>query len=153
MVKEKTKAPDFTLFDGAGKKVSLSNYLGKPVVLYFYPKDNTPGCTTEACGFRDRYSKYEEMGAVILGVSPDSQKSHEKFAAKHQLPFPLLVDEDHKVCDQYGVWRKKKIFGREYFGVQRTTFLIDKTGKVAKIFEGVKPANHSLEVLTAIAGL
>lgn len=153
MIKEKTKAPEFSLIDETGKKVSLADFLGKPVVLYFYPKDNTPGCTTEACGFRDSYSKYEELGAVILGVSPDPQKSHEKFAAKHQLPFTLLVDEDHKVAESYGVWGKKKMMGKEYFGIYRTTFLIDKEGIVASVFEGVKPANHSQEVLEAIAAL
>jgi peroxiredoxin Q/BCP len=153
MIKEKTKAPNFSLMDETGKNISLSDYKGKVVVLYFYPKDDTPGCTTEACSFRDNYSKYKELGAVILGVSPDSQKSHEKFAAKHQLPFTLLVDEDHKVCEQYGVWGRKKFMGREYDGVFRTTYLIDKDGSVAKVFEGVKPANHAQEVLNAIAEL
>ncbi len=151
--KEKTKAPDFSLMDEKGKKVSLSDYLGKPVVLYFYPKDDTPGCTTEACNFRDDYSKYTEAGAVILGVSPDSEKSHAKFASKHHLPFTLLVDEGHRVCDQYGVWGKKKFVGKEYEGVFRTTFLIDGKGMIAKVFEGVKPAEHSAEVLEALAGL
>jgi peroxiredoxin Q/BCP len=153
MIKEKTKAPQFTLTDEKGSQVSLSDFKGKPVVLYFYPKDDTPGCTTEACSFRDNYSKYEDMGAVILGVSPDTEKSHAKFAAKHQLPFTLLVDEDHKVCDMYGVWGLKKFMGREYEGVHRTTFLIDREGMVAKVFEGVKPANHSNEVLAALADL
>lgn len=151
MIKEKTKAPDFSLMDETGKKVSLSDFKGKVVVLYFYPKDDTPGCTTEACNFRDNYSKYEDLGAVILGISPDSQKSHEKFAAKHQLPFTLLVDEGHKVCEKYGVWGRKKFMGREYDGVFRTTYLIGKDGAVAKVFEGVKPANHAQEVLDAIA--
>ena len=153
MIKEKTKAPDFSLVDETGKEISLSDYKGKLVVLYFYPKDDTPGCTTEACNFRDSYSKYEDQGAVILGISPDSQKSHEKFAAKHQLQFTLLVDIDHKVCEQYGVWGRKKFMGREYDGVFRTTFLIDKEGVVAKVFEGVKPANHNQEVLDALAEL
>lgn len=153
MIEEKTKAPDFSLIDETGKQVSLSDFIGKPVVLYFYPKDNTPGCTTEACGFRDSYSKYEDLDVVILGVSPDSQKSHEKFAAKHQLPFTLLVDEDHKVSEMYGVWGKKKMMGREYFGIHRTTYLIDKNGVVARVFKGVKPINHSQEVLDAIAVL
>jgi peroxiredoxin Q/BCP len=153
ILKEKTKAPDFSLVDEKGNKVSLADYKGKPVVLYFYPKDDTPGCTTEACNFRDDYSKYEEAGAVILGVSPDSEKSHAKFANKHSLPFTLLVDEDHKVCDAYGVWGRKKFMGREYDGVFRTTFLIDKDGNIAKVFEGVKPATHSGEVLQALAEL
>ena len=153
LLKEKTKAPDFTLVDEKGNKVSLADYKGKPVVLYFYPKDDTPGCTTEACNFRDDYSKYEEAGAVILGVSPDSEKSHAKFASKHSLPFPLLVDEDHKICDAYGVWGRKKMMGREYDGVFRTTFLVDNDGIIARVFEGVKPAAHSDEVLQALAEL
>ena len=153
LLKEKTKAPDFTLVDEKGNKISLADYKGKPVVLYFYPKDDTPGCTTEACNFRDDYSKYEEAGAVILGVSPDSEKSHAKFASKHSLPFPLLVDEDHKICDAYGVWGRKKMMGREYDGVFRTTFLVDNDGIIARVFEGVKPAAHSDEVLQALAEL
>ena len=153
ILKEKTKAPDFSLVDEKGSKVSLTDYKGKPVILYFYPKDDTPGCTTEACSFRDDYSKYEEAGAVILGVSPDSEKSHAKFASKHSLPFTLLVDEDHKVCEAYGVWGRKKMMGREYDGVFRTTFLIDGNGIIAKVFEGVKPASHSSEVLQALAEL
>lgn len=153
ILKEKTKAPDFSLVDEKGNKVSLADYKGKPVVLYFYPKDDTPGCTTEACNFRDDYSQYEEAGAVILGVSPDSEKSHAKFASKHSLPFPLLVDEGHKICDAYGVWGRKKMMGHEYDGVFRTTFLVDKDGVIARVFEGVKPATHSDEVLQALAEL
>jgi peroxiredoxin Q/BCP len=153
ILKEKTKAPDFSLVDEKGNTVSLADFKGKPVVLYFYPKDDTPGCTTEACSFRDDYSQYKEAGAVILGVSPDSEKSHAKFASKHQLPFTLLVDEDHKICEAYGVWGRKKFMGREYDGVFRTTFLIDKKGNIAKVFEGVKPAVHSEEVLQALAEL
>ena len=153
ILKEKTKAPDFSLVDEKGNTVSLADFKGKPVVLYFYPKDDTPGCTTEACSFRDDYSQYKEAGAVILGVSPDSEKTHAKFASKHQLPFTLLVDEDHKICEAYGVWGRKKFMGREYDGVFRTTFLIDKTGNIAKVFEGVKPAVHSEEVLQALAEL
>ena len=153
ILKEKTKAPDFSLVDEKGNTVSLTDFKGKPVVLYFYPKDDTPGCTTEACSFRDDYSQYKEAGAVILGVSPDSEKSHAKFASKHQLPFTLLVDEDHKICEAYGVWGRKKFMGREYDGVFRTTFLIDKTGNIVKVFEGVKPAVHSEEVLQALAEL
>jgi peroxiredoxin Q/BCP len=141
------------LIDEKANSVSLSDYKGQPVVLYFYPKDDTPGCTTEACNFRDDYNLYEEAGAVILGVSPDSEESHAKFASKHQLPFTLLVDEGHKVCEAYGVWGRKKMMGREYDGVFRTTFLIDKDGNIAKVFEGVKPATHSDEVLQALADL
>ncbi len=153
VLKENTKAPEFSLVDEKGNQVSLSDYRGKPIVLYFYPKDDTPGCTTEACNFRDDYSQYEKAGAVILGVSPNSQKSHAKFASKYVLPFTLLVDEDHKVCEAYGVWGRKKMMGREYDGVFRTTYLIDKDGNIAKVFEGVKPATHSGEVLQALAEL
>lgn len=143
-------APDFSLTDEAGVPHKLSDYLGKPVVLYFYPKDDTPGCTTEACNFRDDYSAYEEAGVVILGVSPDSPKSHAKFKAKYQLPFTLLADEEHKVCEMYGVWGRKKFMGREYDGVLRTTFLIGRDGVIKKVFEDVKPADHSAEVLAAL---
>jgi len=143
-------APDFSLLDETGVSRKLSDYLGKPVVLYFYPKDDTPGCTTEACKFRDDYSAYQEAGVVILGVSPDSPKSHAKFKAKYQLPFTLLADEDHKVCEMYGVWGRKKFMGREYDGVLRTTFLIGEDGVIKKVFEDVKPADHSTEVLAAL---
>ncbi len=153
LLTENTKAPDFTLKDGQGHTISLSDFAGKPVVIYFYPKDNTPGCTTEACSFRDDYSQYLEKGAVILGVSPDSEKSHAKFADKHTLPFPLLADVDHKVCALYGVWAMKKIIGKEYMGVLRTTFLVDRQGMIARVFEGVKPAEHSAEVLSALDAL
>lgn len=149
-LQEKTKAPNFTLKDEKGQLTSLSDFLGKPVVLYFYPKDDTPGCTTEACSFRDDFSLYTDAGAVILGVSPDSEKSHAKFAGKHHLPFALLADEGHKVCELYGVWGRKKFMGKEYDGVFRTTFLIDDKGMIAKVFEGVKPAEHSAEVLAAL---
>ena len=150
MIKEKTKAPDIKLQDQDGKTVSLSQFKGTPIVLYFYPNDDTPGCTKEACSFRDGYSEYEKLGVKILGVSPNSVESHVKFQAKYDLPFTLLADPDHTASDAYGVWVKKKNFGREYFGVKRTTFLIDREGKVAKVFEGVKPANHSEEVLAAL---
>jgi len=146
-----TTAPDFSLKDEKGDLIRLSDFTGKPVVLYFYPKDDTPGCTTEACNFRDDYSKFSELGAVILGISPDSEKSHAKFAAKHKLPFTLLVDENHKICDLYGVWGSKKFMGRQLEGVLRTTFLIDKDGKIVMVFEGVKPANHSEEVIAALS--
>ena len=153
MIMEKTKAPDFELKNEKGEIVKLSDYLGETVILYFYPKDDTPGCTTEACNFRDDYSQYERAGVKILGVSPDSTKSHEKFKTKHGLPFPLLSDEDHQVAEAYGVWGLKKIMGKEYFGILRTTFLIDKKGMVARVFEGVKPTSHSEEVLQAIKAL
>jgi thioredoxin-dependent peroxiredoxin len=143
-------APEFTLSDEAGAQRRLADYRGQKVVLYFYPKDDTPGCTTEACNFRDDYSAYVEAGVIMLGVSPDSPKSHAKFKQKFQLPFPLLADEDHAVCEQYGVWGKKKFMGREYLGVLRTTFIIGADGKVNKIFENVKPAEHSTAVLSAL---
>jgi len=143
-------APDFTLPDENGITRKLSDYRGQPVVLYFYPKDDTPGCTTEACNFRDDYSQYTQAGVVILGVSPDSPKNHVKFKEKYHLPFTLLADEAHKVCELYGVWGRKKMMGREYDGVFRTTFLIDRQGKLVKVFEAVKPAEHSKEVLEAL---
>ena len=143
-------APDFELFDETGATRKLSDFRGKPVVLYFYPKDDTPGCTTEACNFRDDYSAYEKAGVIILGVSPDSVKSHVKFKEKFGLPFPLLADEDHKVCELYDVWALKKIMGREYMGVLRTTYLIDAEGQITHVFEQVKPADHSAELLSAL---
>ena len=143
-------APDFELPDETGALRRLSDFRGKPVVLYFYPKDNTSGCTTEACNFRDDYSAYEKASVVILGVSPDSIKSHVKFKKKFALPFPLLADEDHKVCELYDVWALKKFMGREYMGVLRTTFLIDADGQIVRVFEKVKPAEHSAEVLDAL---
>ncbi len=143
-------APDFTLPDETGALRKLSDYRGKPVVLYFYPKDDTPGCTQEACNFRDDYSAYQQAGVEILGISADTSKSHAKFKAKYHLPFTLLADEGHRVCDTYGVWGRKKFMGREYDGVFRTTFLIDAQGQIMKVFEGVKPAEHSSEVLAAL---
>lgn len=150
MLSANLPAPDFELPDETGKLHKLSDYRGKFVVLYFYPKDDTPGCTTEACGFRDNYSAYTQAGAVILGVSPDSAKSHTKFKNKYELPFTLLADEDHAVCEQYGAWGLKKFMGREYDGVLRTTFVIGPDGLIKQVFEGVKPDGHSQEVLAAI---
>ena len=143
-------APEFELPDESNVMRNLADYRGQPVVLYFYPKDDTPGCTTEACNFRDDYSQYQQAGVVILGVSPDSPARHTKFIAKHLLPFTLLADVDHKVCEQYGVWGRKKFMGREYDGVFRTTFLIDAQGLILRVFENVSPATHSLEVLSAL---
>lgn len=143
-------APDFTLPDEEGKLHGLTDYRGKPVVLYFYPRDDTPGCTKEACGFRDDYSAYEEAGVTILGVSPDTPGSHAKFKAKYELPFTLLSDPDHDVLELYGAWGLKKSYGREYLGVLRTTFLIDEGGEIIKVFEKVKPAQHSTEILAAL---
>lgn len=143
-------APDFSLPDEDGKVRNLADYRGKPVVLYFYPKDDTPGCTQEACNFRDDYSQYEKAGVTIVGVSPDSPKKHTKFKQKYGLPFTLLADEQHQVCELYQVWGRKKMMGREYDGVFRTTFLLDAEGKILKVFENVKPAEHSAEVLEAL---
>jgi peroxiredoxin Q/BCP len=144
-------APDFTLPDENGMVRSLAEFRGRPVVLYFYPKDDTPGCTTEACNFRNDYSVYADNGVVILGVSPDTSKSHTKFKAKYNLPFTLLADDGHKVCELYGAWGKKKMMGREYDGVLRTTFLISPVGMILKTWEGVKPDGHSKEVLEALS--
>ncbi len=146
-------APDFELQDDAGATRKLSDFRGKPLILYFYPADDTPGCTKEACNFRDDYSQYQKAHVTILGVSPDSVKSHAKFKAKYQLPFPLLADEGHEICDVYGVWGPKKMMGREYEGVLRTTFLIDAKGNIARVFENVRPAEHSEEVLGALKSL
>ena len=143
-------APDFELLDDTNTLRKLSDFRGKNVVLYFYPEDDTSGCTKEACNFRDDYSAYERAGIVILGVSPDSVESHVKFKKKYHLPFSLLVDEGHKVCDLYGVWGPKKFLGKEYEGVLRTTFLIDTSGNIVKVFEKVRPAEHSAEVLSAL---
>ncbi len=146
-------APQFELLDDTNTRRSLSDYKGKPVILYFYPADDTPGCTKEACGFRDDYSAYQKANVTILGVSPDSVKSHVKFKEKYQLPFLLLADEDHQVCNAYGVWGPKKFMGREYEGVLRTTFLINSHGKIARVFENVRPAEHSGEILEALKSL
>lgn len=143
-------APDFELLDDSGTARRLSEFRGRPVVLYFYPADDTPGCTKEACGFRDDYSLFEKAGAVILGVSPDTVQSHQKFKVKYKLPFPLLADLDHKICNMYGVWGPKQMMGRDYEGVLRTTFLIDKKGGIAHVYEKVRPAEHSAEILAAL---
>lgn len=143
-------APDFALQDENGQVRRLSDYRGQPLVLYFYPKDDTPGCTVEACNFRDDYHVYEEAGVPILGVSPDSPKSHTKFKQKFNLPFTLLADEDHAVANAYGVWGLKKFMGKEYEGILRTTFLIGPDGQIVKVFENVKPDGHSAEVLAVL---
>jgi peroxiredoxin Q/BCP len=144
------KAPDFELQDDQINTVKLSDYRGKIVVLYFYPRADTPGCTKEACAFRDDYSAYEERGVVILGASPDTVTKQAKFKEKYNLPFPLLADPDHKLAEKYGVWGLKKFMGRESMGVLRTTFLIDEQGKVIEVFEKVRPAEHSAEILSAL---
>ncbi len=147
-LKEGVQAPVFDLPSSAGKNISLAEFKGaKKVVLYFYPKDDTPGCTVEACGFRDKIRPIENADAVVLGVSPDGEKAHKKFIEKFKLPFVLLSDEDKKVCKAYGVWVKKTMYGKEYMGVARTTFVIGKDGKIEKIFEKVKPDGHNAEVL------
>lgn len=143
------KAPEFSLADQDGRVRNLSDYRGKQVVLYFYPKDDTPGCTKEACSFRDDYSAYEQAGIEVLGISPDSVKSHQKFKEKFALPFPLLSDPDHEVCAQYGAWGRKKYMGREYDGVLRTTYTIGADGVILSVFENVRPADHSAEVLSS----
>ena len=143
-------APDFTLPADGGGEITLSDYRGQQVVLYFYPKDDTPGCTTEACNFRDDYSDILAAGAVVLGVSPDSVKSHDKFKDKFELPFPLLSDPDHKVAELYGAWGEKKMFGKTYMGILRSTFVIDREGKIVKVFPRVRPKNHSQEVLAVL---
>ena len=146
--KEGEKAPAFKLTASDGKEVALQDYKDKSrVVLYFYPKDDTPGCTVEACGFRDGIKKIEKADAVVLGVSPDGVTAHHKFIEKFKLPFLLLADEEKKACQAYGVWVKKSMYGREYMGVARTTFIIGKDGKIAKVFEKVKPEAHTQEVL------
>ncbi len=147
------KAPAFSLADQDGKIHSLKEYVGKWVLLYFYPKDDTPGCTTEACTLRDSYAGFKKLQAQVLGVSVDSVKSHGKFVKKHDLPFPLLADEQKEMVNAYGVWAKKKFMGREYMGILRNSFLIDPKGKIAKIYESVKPADHAAEVLADLKAL
>lgn len=147
MLEEGKKAPQFTLISGDNKKVALKDFLGKKVVLYFYPKDNTSGCTTEACDFRDTHPNFKKVNAVVLGVSPDSIESHQKFSEKLELPFQLLSDPDKKVLEKYGVWKEKSMYGRKYMGVERTTFIIDEKGKIQKIFPKVKVKGHVEKVL------
>ncbi|WP_027724714.1 thioredoxin-dependent thiol peroxidase [Tuberibacillus calidus] len=146
MLSEGQKAPDFTLPSTTGEQISLSDFKGKNVVLYFYPKDMTPGCTTEACDFRDAHSRFQDLGTVVLGVSPDPVERHQQFTDKHQLPFPLLADVDHEVAEKYGVWKLKKNFGKEYMGIERTTFVIDGDGVIRKIWPKVKVNGHVQEV-------
>jgi peroxiredoxin Q/BCP len=150
MIEAGQPAPDFTLHDQRGKPVSLSKLKGSPVVLYFYPKDDTPGCTKEACGFRDGIAGYAQARAVILGISPDDTESHAKFARKFNLPFLLLADPGSKTCQAYGVWKEKNMYGKKYMGVERTTFVVDAKGIVRKVFPKVKVDGHSEAVLEAI---
>ena len=152
MIEEGKLAPDFELPTDGGETIKLSDLRGKPVVLYFYPKDDTPGCTTQACGIRDAYGEFEKAGAVVLGVSPDNEKSHGKFKSKYELPFTLLADTEHSVAEQYGVWGEKSFAGKKYMGVNRSTFVIDADGNVKRVMHDVKPANHADDVLEALAG-
>jgi len=150
MVVEGRPAPTFTLPSDSGEDVSLESFRGTPVVLYFYPKDDTPGCTAQACGIRDAWGEFEGRGAVVLGVSPDSPKKHLKFREKYGLPFALLADEDHSVAELYGTWVEKSMYGKKYMGIERSTFLVDAAGNVAKIMRRVKPAEHADDVLAAL---
>ena len=151
MVEEGEPAPEFELTSDSGETVRLSDLRGKPVVLYFYPKDDTPGCTAQACGIRDAWGEFEARGAVVLGVSPDDESSHGKFKEKYELPFKLLADTDHATAEDYGVWVEKNYGGNTYMGVERSTFVIDADGKVAKELRRVKPDTHADDVLAALA--
>lgn len=147
------KPPAFSLPSSDGKTINLADLLGKQaIVLYFYPKADTPGCTTQACGFRDSASEYKKAGAIILGVSPDPEDRVAKFAKKFNLNFPLLADADHAVSERYGVWQEKSMYGKTYMGIARTTFVIGKNGKISHVFEKVKPAGHEAEVLEQLRG-
>jgi peroxiredoxin Q/BCP len=150
VIEEGQPAPTFTLPSDTGEDVSLESFRGKPVVLYFFPKDDTPGCTAQACGIRDAWGELERAGAVVLGASPDSPKSHAKFREKYSLPFTLLADEEHEVADAYGTWVLKKYMGKEYMGVERSTFVIDAGGDVKKVMRRVKPDEHADDVLAAL---
>jgi thioredoxin-dependent peroxiredoxin len=150
VVNEGEPAPDFTAATDTGERVSLSDFRGKPVVLYFYPKDDTPGCTAQACGIRDAYGEFERAGAVVLGISPDGERSHVKFREKYGLPFTLLADPEHEIADRYGTWAEKRYRGRTYWGVDRTTFVVAPDGTVAKVMRNVKPDTHADDVLAAL---
>ena len=153
MVAEGKPAPDFELESDAGETVRLADLRGTPVVLYFYPKDDTPGCTTQACGIRDAYQEFRDRGAVVLGVSPDDEASHGKFKEKFSLPFTLLADTDHRVAEDYEVWKERSMYGKKYMGIERSTFVIDADGNVAKELRKVKPAEHADLVLGALDAL
>lgn len=149
-LEEGQQAPDFELASESGERVRLSGLRGKPVVLYFYPRDDTPGCTKEACAFRDAYGEFEERGAVLLGVSPDDEASHARFKEKYSLPFTLLADKEHEAAEAYGAWREKKNYGRTYWGVHRSTFVIGADGTIVRAMYGVKPDGHPEQVLAAL---
>jgi peroxiredoxin Q/BCP len=150
MLKQGDRAPTFSLPSDTGETIALDDFKGTPVVLYFYPKDDTSGCTVEACEFRDRWKDVRKAGAVILGVSPDDTASHRKFRTKYDLPFPLLADEGHQLAEEYGAWGEKSMYGRKYQGILRTTFLIGGDGKIVRVFQKVKPKGHAAEVLAAL---
>ena len=151
MIEEGRPAPDFELTSDSGERVRLSEQRGRQVVLYFYPKDDTPGCTTQACGIRDAFGEFEQAGAVVFGISPDGEASHEKFKKKFDLPFTLLADEGHHVADEYGVWTEKTYMGRTYMGVDRSTFVVAADGTVKRVLRKVKPATHADDVLAVLA--
>jgi thioredoxin-dependent peroxiredoxin len=150
MVEEGKQAPDFELTSDTGEQVRLSSLRGKPVVLYFYPKDDTPGCTAQACGIRDVYADFRGRGAVVLGVSPDDEASHVKFKEKYSLPFALLADPEHQVAEEYGVWKERNMYGKKSMGIERSTFVIDADGNVTKTMRRVKPETHAADVLEAL---
>lgn len=150
MLQQNDVAPDFELETADGSTIRLSDLHGRKVVLYFYPKDDTSGCTTQACGVRDNFGRFEEKGAVVLGVSPDPVKSHAKFRDKFQLPFPLLADTEHRVAEEYGVWKEKSMYGNKYWGNERTTFVIGEDGRIEHVFPKVKPDEHAEQVLAVL---
>jgi thioredoxin-dependent peroxiredoxin len=150
MVEEGKPAPDFELTSDAGERVRLSSFHGRPVVLYFYPKDDTPGCTAQACGIRDVYADFRDRGAVVLGVSPDDESSHAKFKQKYSLPFTLLADPGHDVAEEYGVWKERNLYGKKSMGIERSTFVIDADGHVSRVMRRVKPDTHATDVLAAL---
>jgi len=152
-VEEGKPAPDFELRSDSGENVKLSDLRGKPIVLYFYPKDDTPGCTKQACGIRDAYDKFEREGAIVLGVSPDDERSHVKFKEKYELPFALLADVDHRVSDAYGVWGEKSFAGKKFMGVRRSTFVIGADGNVKRVMHDVKPGTHADDVLATLRSI
>ena len=152
-IKEGDKLPAFKIKDDAGKEVSIKDFIGKPMVIYFYPKDDTPGCTKEACDFRDNFARVKKTGAVVFGVSKDSVERHVKFKKKYDLPFPLLSDDTGEVCDKFGVWIEKSMYGRKYMGIERATFIVDKQGRIAKAFRKVKVPGHVDEVLECLKSL
>ena len=150
LVEEGERAPDFSLVSDSGAAVALSSFRGRPVVLYFYPKDDTPGCTTQACGIRDVYSEFSDRGAVVLAVSPDDEASHVRFKEKYSLPFTLLADPEHEVAEEYGVWKERNLYGKKSMGIERSTFVIDAGGNVSKVMRRVKPDTHAADVLAAL---